>query len=265
MELGEKLRLARQEAGLSQRQLCGDTITRNMLSQIEHGAARPSMDTLRILAHRLGKPVSWFLEEDVVVSPNQERMARAREAHRLGEIAAARQQLAAFQQPDETLEWEWRYLSGITALHAAQEAAADGKPLLARQLLEDAARFSAAFAGMERQRLLCLGLIPGTDTAAIVQQLPSLDEELMLRAEAALTKAEPERAAALLLSVENRESFRWNLLQGKTLLQKKQYVQAAECLQRAENVYPETLSLLEECYRELGDFRRAYQYACKQR
>ena len=32
MELGEKLRLARLEAGLSQRALCGDEITRNMLS-----------------------------------------------------------------------------------------------------------------------------------------------------------------------------------------------------------------------------------------
>ena len=53
MELGEKLRLARLEAGLSQRQLCGDRISRNMLSLIEHGSARPSMDTLRFLAQRL--------------------------------------------------------------------------------------------------------------------------------------------------------------------------------------------------------------------
>ena len=43
MELGEKLRLTRLEAGLSQRALCGDEITRNMLSRIENGAARPSM------------------------------------------------------------------------------------------------------------------------------------------------------------------------------------------------------------------------------
>ena len=32
MELGEKLKQARLEAGLSQRQLCGEEITRNMLS-----------------------------------------------------------------------------------------------------------------------------------------------------------------------------------------------------------------------------------------
>ena len=39
MDLGQKLRQARKDAGLSQRQLCGDVITRNMLSQIESGKA----------------------------------------------------------------------------------------------------------------------------------------------------------------------------------------------------------------------------------
>ena len=61
MELGQRLRQARQEAGLTQKALCGDEITRNMLSQIENGSARPSMETMRFLAQRLGKPVSWFL------------------------------------------------------------------------------------------------------------------------------------------------------------------------------------------------------------
>ena len=64
MELGERIRQARLGAGLSQKALCGDRITRNMLSQIEHGAARPSMDTLSYLAERLSRPVSWGLEED---------------------------------------------------------------------------------------------------------------------------------------------------------------------------------------------------------
>ena len=69
MELGEKLRRARMEAGLSQKQLCGEEITRNMLSLIENGAAKPSMKTLQYLAARLGKSVSYFLEETAVLSP----------------------------------------------------------------------------------------------------------------------------------------------------------------------------------------------------
>ena len=76
MTLGEKLKQARLEAGLSQRQLCGDVITRNMLSQIENGSARPSMDTLKYLASRLGKPVSYFLEEEAEVPANLAVMER---------------------------------------------------------------------------------------------------------------------------------------------------------------------------------------------
>ena len=79
MELGKKLRAARQEAALSQRERCGDQITRNMLSQIENGAARPSMDTLQYLAGRLGKSVSFFLE-DGAIDPEQCRMEQARAA-----------------------------------------------------------------------------------------------------------------------------------------------------------------------------------------
>ena len=80
MDIGQRLKQARLEAGLSQRQLCGDVITRNMLSQIENGSARPSMDTLRYLSSRLGKPMGYFLEEDAVTSPNQQVMEQARQA-----------------------------------------------------------------------------------------------------------------------------------------------------------------------------------------
>ena len=62
MELGQRIRRARLDAGLSQRQLCGEYITRNMLSLIENGSAKPSMDTLRYLSEKLHKPVSYFLE-----------------------------------------------------------------------------------------------------------------------------------------------------------------------------------------------------------
>lgn len=63
MELGEKIRRARMEAGLSQRQLAGEEITRNMLSLIENGTAKPSVKTLRYLAARLEKPLGYFLED----------------------------------------------------------------------------------------------------------------------------------------------------------------------------------------------------------
>ena len=74
MELGEKLRNARMDAGLTQKQLCEGLVTRNMLSQIENGSAKPSMGTLTEFAKRLGKSVSYFLEDSAVVSPNTKIM-----------------------------------------------------------------------------------------------------------------------------------------------------------------------------------------------
>ena len=110
MDLAEKLKAARLEAGLSQRQLCGDTITRNMLSQIENGAARPSMATLQYLAQRLGKPVSYFLEEQAVVSPNLENITQARNAYGQQDYAQVLAMLEAFKEPDEAFGEEKKLL-----------------------------------------------------------------------------------------------------------------------------------------------------------
>ena len=262
MELGEKLRQARQEAGLSQRQLCGEIITRNMLSQIEHGTARPSMDTLRQLSSRLGKPVSYFLEEDAAVSSNQGLMEQARRA----EPAEARALLQAFRMPDPVLEWEWRYRSCMAAMVTAEQAMEKGKTLYARQLLEEAAEFDPGIPGLERQRLLMLGRIPDADRAEIAGKLPSLDEELLLRAEAALSQKKPDRASGLLAAVEDQKNPDWLLLRGRVYLEQRQYPLAAECLEQASAVFPDICwPLLEVCFRELGDFKKAYEFACKQR
>ena len=225
MELGEKLRQARMESGLSQRQLCDGEITRNMLSQIEHGTAKPSMKTLTFLAARLGKPVGYFLDEELPVLPDQQ------------------------------------ILEAISLLNAAEEAIAQGKFPYARQLLQRAGE-DLPFA-LERQSLLLLARIPGEDLTGIVARLPSLDEELLLRAEAALEQDAPSRARQLLDAAEDKAASRWDLLMGKLLLREKQYAQAAEHLKRAEAEYPkEAAAMLEICFRELGDFRQAYFYAC---
>ena len=262
MELGEKLRSARQEAGLSQRQLCGDIITRNMLSQIEHGTAQPSMDTLRALALRLGKPVSFFLEEDAAISPNKALMEQARTA----DPAEAWLVLKGFQHPDPVLEWEWKCRSFLAGLENAKLALEEGKHLYARQLLEEAAGFDHGIVELERKRLLLLAKIPGTDLTDIIPRLPSLDEELLLRAEAALARKDPDRAMELLSAMDDWETPRRNLLMGQSRMKKKEYTAAVECLEKAQSAYPRTcLPLLEECFRELGDYKKAYEYACKQR
>ena len=134
MALGQQIRQVRLDAGLSQRQLCEGLITRNMLSQIENGNARPSMDTLQQLAQRLGKPVSYFLEETPGKLPNQAVLEEAR-------AAAASQRLEIlqrYQAPDPLFDLERWLLEALTCLELAGNAIAEQKLTYARTLLEQA-------------------------------------------------------------------------------------------------------------------------------
>lgn len=264
MELGEKLRKARQEAQISQRQLSEGLITRNMLSQIENGSAKPSMKTLAALAQRLGKNVSFFLEETAVVSPNQAVMEAARERFDAGDYAAAAAALEEFREPDLVYHREMQLINTLAHLELARLALEEGREPYARDLLEKA-EVETAYCREElnRRRLLLLGRIPGQ---SVLSGLPSLDEELLLRAEAALAEKQHDRAQAMLEAAQDHTQARWLMLRGEVHAAKKQYLQAAKCFHGAEPVYPvQAAQKLEICYRELGDYRQAYNYARKNR
>lgn len=63
MTLGQKIKAARLEKGLTQKEVVGDYITRNMLSKIENDSATPSVRTLEHLARALDLPPSYFLDD----------------------------------------------------------------------------------------------------------------------------------------------------------------------------------------------------------
>ena len=64
MTLGEKLKALRKARGMTQAQLAGDRITRNMLSSIERDAALPSYETLRFLGKELAVNPGCFFDDD---------------------------------------------------------------------------------------------------------------------------------------------------------------------------------------------------------
>lgn len=268
MELGQRIKEARLEAGLSQRQLCGDVITRNMLSQIENGAARPSMDTLRYLAERLGKTVSFFLEEQAVISPNQEIMAQARSAFDGGSYAAAREVLVQYKDPDPVFDREYHLILALCLMELAKQAETERRLPYARELLHQASlsgeKTSYFTPALERERLLLLSTV--SSAPAVESALPRDDRELLLRAEAALGQKDFVRCIACLEAVWDQESPRWQFLRGEVAFAQQDYAAAAAHFHNVEAIYPkETIPRLETCYRELGDFKKAYEYACKQR
>lgn len=61
IELGKRIKEARLFRKMTQSELAGDVITRNMLSLIESGSASPSVKTLQYLAERLDVPYEHLL------------------------------------------------------------------------------------------------------------------------------------------------------------------------------------------------------------
>ena len=257
MDLGSKIKEARLAAGLSQRQLCGDRLTRNMLSQIENGSAKPSMNTLGYLAEQLGKPISYFLEEQAVTSPNQHCIENARSALALEDLDALRHALDEFQSPDDIFREEQQLLEYLWHLKAARQAFEKDALPYARKLLETADTFSGLYITRElrRSRRILLGLAGGT------AGLESDDDALLVRAREAST---PQRQLEILSACEDRADPRWNLLQGEALFALNEFASAATFFQQAEQS-THVFSRLEICFREQGDYKQAYEYACKQR
>lgn len=268
MELGQRLRQARTEAGLSQRQLCGEEITRNMLSQIENGTARPSMDTLRYLAGRLGKPLSYFLEEDTVTSPNQEAMARARASFGAGDFQAVLHVLESYRPEDAVFDQERGLLLFLSCLELAKAAAAEGRLPYGAELLTRAAQTESIYITphLRRQARLLTAQVCPDELGAVLDALEADDAELLLRARYALEQEDAPRAARLLEAAQEQSAPKWNFLRGEAYAAGGDYRAAIQCYHRAEEQYPrETASRLERCYRELEDYKMAYHYACKQR
>lgn len=63
MNIGKKIKELRIEKLMTQSELAGSEITRNMLSRIENEAALPSIGTVLYLAERLGVPAGYLLSE----------------------------------------------------------------------------------------------------------------------------------------------------------------------------------------------------------
>ena len=136
MTLGEKLRRTRQERGLTQKQLAGERITRNMLSQIENDLAQPSMRTLEYLADALGVEPGWLMMQEQS-GDAQSALTQARELLREGAFAAC---LAAL----EPLSGEEALLMrAICARSLAAEALDDERFEEAKRCAEQALSCSA--------------------------------------------------------------------------------------------------------------------------
>lgn len=260
--MGERIRQARLEAGMSQNQLCQGLVTRNMLSQIENGTAKPSLSTLEALAKRLSKPVCYFFgEEDL---GDRAQVDRAWRAFRRGDALEAARILDG-QKTAPRFE-DVSLLKTLVLLDLAEKAIQEKRFLYAREMLTWIQEENWDLPEVKRRTLLLMGRLEGQQAEPVCSALASLDPELLLRARAALEQKNPDRAARLLDAAEDRKNPDWAMLRGRAYLMDGHFRKAARCFHQAEKAYPqETSPYLEQCYRELEDFKKAYFYACRQK
>lgn len=62
MTVGEKIRAARLALGMTQAQLAGEDFSISFICKLERGSVRPSRRSLAVLARKLRRPLSYFLE-----------------------------------------------------------------------------------------------------------------------------------------------------------------------------------------------------------
>lgn len=257
MDLGSKIKAARTEKGLSQRQLCGEHMTRNMLSQIENGSARPSMKTLGYLAQQLGKPVSYFLEEQSVVFPNQQSINEAKTALALGNLEKMRHALDDFREPDPQFFDERQLLEYYWHLKRATQALAENMTPYGVKLLYRALELEGLYITAElRYRCRVLLALAGEPICVECDM-----DALLARAGQC---EDPKRRLEILAASDETDNKAWHRLRADALFALCRYEEAAAAYHMATQ-NTEIYGKLEICYRELGDYKKAYEYACKQR
>ena len=97
-ELGRRLKEARLARKMTQSEVVGDFITRNMLSQIESGNAMPSVKTLEYLAKKLEIPIEQLMADEEREETTLERLLQAKEYFRKGRYEEA---IELLEQRDE--------------------------------------------------------------------------------------------------------------------------------------------------------------------
>lgn len=141
MDIGKKIKRLRTEKLMTQSELTGGEITRNMLSRIENGAALPSLGTVVYLASKLGVPAGYLLSEgeEEFIYHKTAVMKNIRRAYTDKNFELCRDMcLSEFHELDDELE----LILTDCCLGVAEEALRAGQLYRARAFLDESVAHS---------------------------------------------------------------------------------------------------------------------------
>lgn len=270
MTLGSKIKEMRQRHRLTQAQLAGDKITRNMLSAIESDKAMPSLDTLRYLANTLDVPLPFLLSEenDLYFFKKKERMPAIRHALETKNYNTCISIIAKFEFLDDELMFilAMSYFElGVAAAKRGALDTAKKQLTLSRDYCEktlyDTLRFES--------------IIPIYLAIAENVNAPLLEFNAAAYASLTSNSYEHEFYRYLILDFDFQFS-NYQLgthMKAKQLIKERKYANALELLLDIEKTKSEyeynayvmygVYSDLDTCYKQLYDFESAYRFASK--
>src|SRR3954464_12779521 len=178
--LGERLRSLRLAAGLTQSQVAGDRFSKEYVSQIERGKTRPTPDTIRWLADRLGVDAGFLANGvsadergrvDAALARADALLEARRNDEALAEFEAVRAAVLATGSP----ELEVRALSGEATVLMRRVEIREAIALLerARALTE-----TETFSGVERADVLFRLGVAGYKLNSVQSAIALFDEAL---------------------------------------------------------------------------------------
>jgi transcriptional regulator with XRE-family HTH domain len=281
MHIGTKIKDLRASKMMTQQELAGDHITRNMLSRIENGFALPSLPSLLYISDRLGVPPGYLL-----ASENEEfhykktgRIEDIISTFSSGEWMICKDLCLGLTDSDD----EIRFVIFLCLLNQAKELFNAGDLREAADLFEQAKKFSvmtayptAPYVAECETYLLCIfSISPSLASDIEVSSSPNLSalSDSFCRYYSLIFWADngdPVLFEKLReISFEGVDSVFSAHISAKAKIKKGDYLDAyhimKQLLSNSENIPAPMLYFiftdLELCCRELSDYRGAYEYS----
>ena len=268
--LGAKIKALRKSKGLTQSELVGSKVTRNMLSSIENGTANPSLDTLKYIADALSVSVSYLVSEDddLTFYEKKRRIDKIYRAYQAENFNACVNIINSIERKDDELN----YLLAYSYLQIAKQNIAHGSLASATKNLELSAEYS------EKTKI---------NTEHIEAQIP-MYLAVASNVQSPLLEFDAQKYRNLLVDSVEFELFKYITLdlsyafetpcyalhiEAKRLIKERNYTEAVKRLLNAAELSKNEsynafvvfgiYSDLEYCYKQLFDYEKAYTYSTK--
>lgn len=269
LNIGEKIKKRRITLGLTQKEVAGSFMTRNMLSIIESGRAMPSVETAEYLSKTLDIPLSYLFsyDENYFFYEKQDKISSVRNAFCEKRYKDCISIIDSLSDMDDEL----RYIYAFCTFYFGREKLFSGSLASAEKFLSIA---------LDMASKTCYNTSEIRATAPLYISVASNIHSPLLEFDAAtyekIHSDTFDYEFFKYITMDNdyefeNERYRKHLL-AKQLLKKYNYMQSVVILKELEESKNKeydacmlfgVYSDLEIAYKQMGDFENAYRYASK--